>query len=183
LLFKLMRGLFTTFFKRSPSTCRKSTQVYFRVTSNNEHHLDRLDREVQALKEDINTKSEELDIRQRCIQEFQMMSNDKHVRHGVGDASKQEQLRRKSEIFFSRAHWQLTETDGQLGIADAIITNFYYTKSAMRDDSNEHLFEIGYLNVRNCLPGQLYTEVIYPTDLHKDVPLDRHRTLRVFCRY
>ena len=81
-----------------------------------------------------------------------------------------------------RAHWKLTETDGQLGIADAIITNFYYTKSVMRDDSVEHLFEIGYLNVKNCLPGQLYSEVIYPTELSKDVPLDRHRTLRVFCR-
>ena len=74
-------------------------------------------------------------------------------------------------------------TSLQLGIADAIITNFYYTKSVMRDDSAEHLFEIGYLNVRNCLPGQLYTEVIYPTELSKDVPLDRQRTLRVFCRY
>lgn len=94
-----------------------------------------------------------------------------------------EQLRRKSEIFFSRAHWKLTETDGQLGIADANITNFYYTKSVLRDDSVEHLFEIGYLNVKNCLPGQLYSEVIYPTELAKDVPLDRHRTLRVFCRY
>ena len=52
----------------------------------------------------------------------------------------------------------------------------------MHDDSAEHLFEIGYLNVKNCIPGQLYSEVIYPTELSKDVPLDRQRTLRVFCR-
>ena len=95
---------------------------------------------------------------------------------------KQEQLRRKSELFFSRAHWKLTETDGQLGIADIIITDFYYTRRVMRDDSVEHLCEMGYLHVKNCLPGQLYTEVIYPTELSKDVPLDRQRTLRVFCR-
>lgn len=143
--------------------------------------LEKLEKEVHKLKEEVNAKSEELDIRQRCLQEFQMMSSDKQIHH-LGDASKQEQLRRKSEIFFSRAHWKLTETDGQLGIADAIITNFYYTKSVMRDDSIEHLFEIGYLNVKNCLPGQLYAEVIYPTELSKDVPLDRQRTLRVFCR-
>ena len=36
-------------------------------------------------------------------------------------------------------------TDGQLGIADAIITKFYYCKSVMRDDAVEHLTEIGYL--------------------------------------
>lgn len=144
--------------------------------------LDRLEKEVQKLKEEINSKSEELDIRQRCLKEFQMMATEKQIRGGHVEQERQEQLRRKSEIFFSRAHWKLTETDGQLGIADAIITNFYYTKSVMRDDSVEHLFEIGYLNVKNCLPGQVYSEVIYPTELSKDVPLDRQRTLRVFCR-
>ena len=84
---------------------------------------------------------------------------------------------------FSQAHWKLTETDGQLGIADCIITNFFYTKSVMRDDSVEHLLEMGYLHVKNCLPGQLYENVIFPTELSKEVPIDRRRTLRVFCRY
>ena len=71
-----------------------------------------------------------------------------------------------------------------MGIADAIITKFYYSKSVLRDDSVEHLTEIGYLNVKNRLPGQAgLTEVLYPTELSKDVPLDRQRILRVFCRY
>ena len=65
--------------------------------------------------------------------------------HVEDTSQNQDQLRRKSEIFFSRAHWKLTETDGQLGIADAIITKFYYCKSVMRDDAVEHLTEIGYL--------------------------------------
>ena len=30
--------------------------------------------------------------------------------------------------------------------------------------------------------GQVYVDVIHPTDLPKEVPLDRHTTLRVFCR-
>ena len=34
--------------------------------------IDRLEKEIQKLKEDINSKSEELDIRQRCLKEFQM---------------------------------------------------------------------------------------------------------------
>ena len=37
------------------------------------HTLERLEKEVLDVKEEINTKSEELDIRQRCLQEFQML--------------------------------------------------------------------------------------------------------------
>ena len=57
--------------------------------------LDRLEKEVLKLKEEINTKSEELDIRQRCLKEFQMMSIDRGVRGSghVEDASRQELLR------------------------------------------------------------------------------------------
>ena len=33
-------------------------------------------------KEDINSKSEELDIRQRCLKDFQMMAAEKQVRAG-----------------------------------------------------------------------------------------------------
>ena len=71
----------------------------FRLSDHKQHSLDRLEKEVIKLKEDTNAKSEELDIRQRCLNEFQMMALDKQVRH-VGDASKQEQPRRKNEIFF-----------------------------------------------------------------------------------
>ena len=71
--------------------------------------------------------------------------------HVEDSSQNQDQLRRKSEIFFSRAHWRLTETDGQLGIADAIITKFYYCKSVMRDDAVEHLTEIGYLVLHHMI--------------------------------
>ena len=71
----------------------------FRLNDHKSQSLDRLEKEVVKLKEDINAKSEELDFRQRCLQEFQMMAIEKQVRH-VGDASRQEQLRRRSEIFF-----------------------------------------------------------------------------------
>lgn len=90
--------------------------------------------------------------------------------------------RLKGEIFFSRAQWRLTETDGQLGIADAAIVNFSYTKSVMKNDSIEHLMEMGSIHVKNLLKEQLYVDVIFPSKL-RNVPLDRQRTLRVFCRY
>ena len=51
----------------------------------------------------------------------------------------------------------------------------------MKNDSTEHLVEMGYIEVKNLLKEQIYADVIVPTDL-RNVPLDRQRTLRVFCR-
>ena len=48
----------------------------FRLSDHKQHTLDRLEKEVIKLKEDTNAKSEELDIRQRCLNEFQMMALD-----------------------------------------------------------------------------------------------------------
>ena len=147
-----------------------------------EERYDRLVSEFQLLKEEVNSKSEELDLRLRCFQQFQLSSNQKQTTTYTNLGDNKSELRRKNEIFFSRARWKLTETDGQLGIADVTISNFFYNKNNMKDDSAEHLLEIGSLYVKNLLPDQIYEDVIYPTDLPKDVPLDRHRTLRVFCR-
>ena len=40
-----------------------------------------MEMEVQSLKEEVNAKSEELDIRLRCLHEFQMSTNQKHFAH------------------------------------------------------------------------------------------------------
>ena len=158
-------------------TCSQSGRGYLI-----EERYDRLVSEFQLLKDELNAKSEELDLRFRCFQEFQLSSNQKQKTTFTNLGNNKADLRRKNEIFFSRARWKLTETDGQLGIADVTISNFFYNKNNMKDDSAEHLLEIGSLHVKNLLPDQVYEDVIYPTDLPKDVPLDRHRTLRVFCR-
>ena len=47
-----------------------------------EGRVERIEKEIQKLKEDINSKSEELDIRQRCLKDFQMMAAEKQVRAG-----------------------------------------------------------------------------------------------------
>ena len=157
-----------------------------------EERLQELVTEVQDLKEEVNAKSEELDLRIRCFHEFQIAASNQKANTAAkfsnlggvgitGDKAEME-LRRKNEIFFSRAKWKLTETDGQLGIADVAISNFFYNKNNMKDDSAEHTLEIGSLYVKNLLPDEVYEDVIYPTDLPRDVPLDRHRTLRIFCR-
>jgi len=89
---------------------------------------------------------------------------------------------RVAEICFKHAQWRLTDADGQLGIADLILTNFLYTKTSKTDDSVEHLLELGYVRMTNLLPNQIYTEVLVPTELQSNMPIDRQRALRVFCR-
>ena len=38
------------------------------------------------------------------------------------------------------------------------------------------------MNVRNLLPNQLYENVLTPTELKRDIPVDRQRTVRVYSR-
>ena len=40
-----------------------------------------MESEVQSLKEVVNMKSEELDVRLRCLHEFQMSTNQRHFAH------------------------------------------------------------------------------------------------------
>merc|ERR1719219_3226317 len=52
----------------------------------------------------------------------------------------------------------------------------------MSDDSVENLLEMGWVNVKNLLPNQLYENVLTPTELKRDIPVDRQRTVRVYSR-
>ena len=89
---------------------------------------------------------------------------------------------RANEICFKHAQWRLTEADGQIGIADLILSNFLYTKNSRSDDSVEHLLELGYIRMNNLIPRDLYKEVLSPTEIQKDMPVDHKRVIRVFCR-
>ena len=42
--------------------------IFYRLNDHKVHTLERLEKEVLDVKEEINAKSEELDIRQRCLQ-------------------------------------------------------------------------------------------------------------------
>lgn len=90
---------------------------------------------------------------------------------------------RANEICFKRAQWRLTETDGQIGISDLVLSGFLYTKKSKSDDSVEHLLELGNIRMSNLIPREIYREVLMPTEIQKDMPIDTHkRVLRVFCR-
>ncbi|XP_053626336.2 protein hobbit isoform X2 [Cherax quadricarinatus] len=138
-----------------------------------------LEEQVSACKEQVNGLSEELAMRIHCYNENQLSANHKWMALG-GD--KQVKVIRMNEVCFRKAQWRLTEADGQLGIADLVLSNFLYTKKTNADDSGEHLLELGFVTMRNLLPNQPYQEVLMPSELQLNMPVDRQRTLRIFCR-
>ena len=89
---------------------------------------------------------------------------------------------RTNEICFKHAQWRLTEADGQIGIADLILSNFLYTKKSKSDDSVEHLLELGYIRMNNLIPRETFKEVLCPTEIQINMPVDHQRVLRMFCR-
>lgn len=57
------------------------------------------------------------------------------------------------------------------------MTLYRYTKNSKSDDSVEHLLELGYVRMTNLLPNEVYPEVIVPTEIHSNMPVDRKVTL------
>ncbi|XP_005187021.2 protein hobbit [Musca domestica] len=141
---------------------------------------ERVQRLIRDSKEELNTLSEELDSMLLCYKETQLsqLSKISNVR-----SDKTVNIVRANEICFKRAQWRLTETDGQIGIADLVLSGFLYTKKSKSDDSVEHLLELGNIRMNNLIPREIYREVLVPTEIQKDMPVDTHkRVLRVFCR-
>ncbi|CAL8115614.1 unnamed protein product [Orchesella dallaii] len=138
-----------------------------------------LDQQVNECKEQVAAKGEELHMMIMCFKETKLASSQRLSRKRD---NKDVYLVRVYEICFKHAQWRLTQTDGQLGIADLVLSNFLYTKADKSDDSVEHLCELGYITVTNLLPNQIYKEVLVPSHIHASMPVDRQRTLRVFCR-
>ncbi|KAA0202060.1 hypothetical protein HAZT_HAZT000626 [Hyalella azteca] len=134
--------------------------------------------EVVSCKERLSSLSQELAIRIHCYNESLLRANHK-MSMAQGDKVTTIRI---NEVFFRKAQWRLTEDDGQLGISEVALSNFLYTKKTNSDDSGEHLLELGYVNMKNLLPNQAYRDVLAPTTLTSACPLDRQKTLRIFCR-
>ncbi|XP_043472200.1 protein KIAA0100 isoform X2 [Leptopilina heterotoma] len=139
--------------------------------------MKRLELRVFECKEQLNLRADELDVMLSCYKETTTPATATATLKDKSAA-----VTRAAEICFKHAQWRLTDADGLLGIADLILTNFLYTKTSKTDDSVEHLLELGYVRMTNLLPNQIYTEVLVPTELQSNMPVDRQRALRVFCR-
>lgn len=147
--------------------------------------LDNLSYEVMNAKEQLQAASEELSMMIICYKELQLGA---HKAQKQQAASQQgvgaffANVIKRNEICFKSAHWRVTDSDGQLGLADIVLNNFLYSKVVKSDDSVEHTIELGHLHVSNLIPNQAYKDVLHPTELQANIPLDRQRALRVYCR-
>lgn len=145
----------------------------------------KIDSEMEECKNQLNANSEELALMINCYKEAQVSATKTKERQAAAQEAGGifiATVIRRSEVCFKHASWRLTDADGQLGLADLVLSNFLYTKVAKNDDSVEHSFELGYIHVSNLLPNQVYKDVLEPTELQPNIPLDRRRALRIFCR-
>ncbi|XP_029850428.2 protein KIAA0100 [Ixodes scapularis] len=145
-----------------------------------EADLAHLEHEIHECKEKLSASSKELAMIISCYRETQVAALKTHQRASSHD--QEVSVVRRAEVCFKHAHWRLTDVDGQLGIADLVLSNFLYSRLTKSNDSVEHLLELGNMKVTNLLPNQAYKEVLQPTELQPHVPLERQRALRIFCR-
>ncbi|XP_017781578.1 PREDICTED: protein KIAA0100 [Nicrophorus vespilloides] len=141
--------------------------------------IEKLENSVHECKTELNTQAEKLDMMLSCYKESQLLATN---RLATTRNDKPLSIVRANEICFKHAQWRLTEADGQIGIADLVLSNFLYTKNSKSDDSVEHLLELGYVRMTNLLPNQIYKEVLLPTEIKGNMPVEHKRVVRVFCR-
>lgn len=142
------------------------------------------EKQLAKCKDDLSVASEELSIMINCYKEAQLIALKTKERQVAAQESRGPfiaQAIRRNEVCFKQASWRLTDSDGQLGLADIGLNNFLYTKVSKNDDSVEHSFELGYIHAKNMLPNQIYRDVLQPTELQPNMPVDQHRALRILC--
>ncbi|XP_049582720.1 bridge-like lipid transfer protein family member 2 isoform X1 [Syngnathus scovelli] len=135
-----------------------------------------LQNQLNQEKNDMQMKSEELNILIRCFKDFQLhRANKLELRKPPEDVS----VARRTEIYFAQARWCLTEEDGQLGIAELELQRFMYSKLNKSDDTAEHLLELGWFTMNNLLPNAAYKVVLRP---QSPCQSGRQFALRIFSK-
>ncbi|XP_077510503.1 bridge-like lipid transfer protein family member hobbit isoform X1 [Amblyomma americanum] len=142
--------------------------------------LAHLEDEIRLCKEQLSSSSKELALMLSCYRETQVAALKSRQRAAA--PGQEVTVVWRAEVCFKHARWRLTDVDGQLGIADLVLSNFLYSRVTKSNDSVEHLLELGNVKVTNLLPNQVYKEVLQPTELQPHIPLERQRALRIFCR-
>ncbi|XP_014859125.1 PREDICTED: protein KIAA0100 homolog isoform X3 [Poecilia mexicana] len=139
----------------------------------------RLQNQLNQEKNDMQMKSEELNILIRCFKDFQLQrANKLELRKPPEDVG----VVRRTEIYFAQARWCLTEEDGQLGIAELELQRFMYTKLNKSDDTAEHLLELGWFTMNNLLPNAAYKRVRVVLRPQSNCQSGRQFALRIFSK-
>ena len=89
--------------------------------------------QVNDCKNKLNALSEELDMMLSCYKESQLLATN---RLATMRNDKPLTVVKMNEIFFKHAQWRLTETDGQIGIADLVLSNFLYVPAQPNQNSS-----------------------------------------------
>jgi len=100
----------------------------------------------------MSTLSEELSLMLSCLRESQLHAVQCRDRVTLTDSRSDTErhvdtVRRRYDVCFTHAEWRMTEEDGQIGIADLLLTSFLYTKLNYDDDSGHHQLELGHFKV------------------------------------
>uniref|UniRef100_A0A3B4X7L9 Bridge-like lipid transfer protein family member 2 n=1 Tax=Seriola lalandi dorsalis TaxID=1841481 RepID=A0A3B4X7L9_SERLL len=159
---------------------RLEKQIYSNIREQSGDELNeintRLQNQLNQEKNDMQMKSEELNILIRCFKDFQLQrANKLELRKPPEDVS----VVRRTEIYFAQARWCLTEEDGQLGIAELELQRFMYSKLNKSDDTAEHLLELGWFTMNNLLPNAAYKVVLRPQSACQS---GRQFALRIFSK-
>ena len=85
-------------------------------------------------------KFNDLAMRISCYKEAQILDDkDRERQELLASGRFVSSVVKRIEVCFKEASWVLTDSDGQLRLADITLTNFLYTKVAKNDDSVEQV--------------------------------------------
>lgn len=140
-----------------------------------EYTEDQLVLEAEDTKQRMLTVSEKLATYISCYKQRQV---NRVKEFDEKSAKKGMEVVRRFEVCFEDCTWKLTESDGQIALAQTQIRNFLYTRTVRDSNCGDHLFEVGSVRITNLLPDSIYKHA-----LHRDeTRLSRQPAIRLFVR-